>query len=277
MDRRLLVGILVATLGFCRSAHSQDYPTTGLVFNTRENSSITYICELNANKRLECEFNQTSVRKAAKPEEWVEELKKAEKSYVEDVKKPRDDCKLFTATQEVLLGRKKPEDITNGPTWADKAEFIKKMRSMSEAEKKDLSGDIAPLVEYCNAPTKENYINLWRSGFDKQLRTCSVGSNAFKQIFKWVVDDSKEGGAWIVDSTASGPCGVVQLSRFEPVRTETTKLTFWRYIARKAITNPNGNILLAKCKDFDESEYIYDWKNERNNKLNCTYVEFAPF
>jgi hypothetical protein len=41
---------------------AEDYPTLGLVYNTTENSSLTYQCHLERDNRLECDFIQSSVR-----------------------------------------------------------------------------------------------------------------------------------------------------------------------------------------------------------------------
>ena len=80
---------------------------------------------------------------------------------------------------------------------------------------------------------------------------------------------------WIVDDTAAGVCGVVQLGRLEPV--ETGNLSTWRYISRKAVTNPNGETVLGiKCSQLDQKEHVYDWQRTRSGHVGCEYVDFGP-
>ena len=63
----------------------------------------------------------------------------------------------------------------------------------------------------------------------------------------------------------------VNLSRFE------AKDTYgWHYYARKAITNPNGQSIGAKCGGtFDEREHKY--KSGSNDRVlpKCDYIKFS--
>jgi len=118
---------------------------------------------------------------------------------------------------------------------------------------------------------------------DKEVRTCQVSSNVFTQTFKYVQDYTSNSGAWVVQSQPEGPCGIVQLSRFEPVITKIgdTNYTNWNYIAKKAITNPKGQAFLElKCSNLDQNEYVYDWQSSTQEddlyRLGCDYIEFSP-
>ncbi|NKK36328.1 hypothetical protein GFL72_17025 [Rhizobium leguminosarum bv. viciae] len=127
----------------------------------------------------------------------------------------------------------------------------------------------------CDHPTEENFLKITKADHDKDLRTCEVSSNPFAQEFVWV-SDFGNGGAWVVSSQPEGPCGVVQLSRFEKDQSDASGL-FWRYIARKAATNPSGTVLPGlSCSAVDQGEYVYDWKKTRSDHMQCEFVEFSP-
>lgn len=131
-------------------------------------------------------------------------------------------------------------------------------------------------MDFCKSRTQENFLNIVRVAHEKDTRTCKVSANTFKQTFRLVQNNISGTGAWVVQGTPEGPCGIVELSRFEPERGKDSKLVFWKYVARKAVTNPQGTFFLgASCKGFDEGEYIFDWRSEEHS-LGCDYVEFSP-
>lgn len=102
--------------------------------------------------------------------------------------------------------------------------------------------------------------------------------NHYRQTFRFLGSGSTL-GSWVVESTPQGPCGTVQLDRFEAedVGTGSKKIRFWKYIARKAITNPNGQLALGgSCSGFDENSYAYDWR-AKTHQQTCDYVEFSVF
>jgi hypothetical protein len=56
-----------------------------------------------------------------------------------------------------------------------------------------------------------------------------------------------------------------------------TSSMFWRYIARKAATNPSDTVLPGRnCSAIDQGEYVDDWKKTRSDHMQCEFVEFSP-
>ena len=259
-----------------------DYPTTGMVYNTKEDSSITFNCTKTTDKFLDCDLVQTAVRKKTKASDWSKKLAEAKKQMPDAIKDISKDkiCDWVGSTVQVLEGKLTPEQAAeNAPKGAisDKKGFIKGMKEMSDSKKQEMHDTMSALDEFCRTKSEESYLKIAKLEHEKEMRTCTVGSNPFKQRFKWVGDYAGK-GAWVVDAQPSGPCGVVQLDRFEADKTDS-KLVFWKYIAKKAITNPKGELFLPgmTCADLDQDEYPYDWKNERDSKLGCEYIEFSPF
>jgi hypothetical protein len=102
-----------------------------------------------------------------------------------------------------------------------------------------------------------------------------VSSNTFKQTFQ----RGSDGKTWRVQDAPNGPCGALNVGRFEPETREAgnSNFTFWKYFARRVITNPNASFFGAsKCSGFDQAEYEHDWK-DKDRQLTCEYVKFTPF
>ena len=259
-----------------------EYPTTGMLYNQQEDSSLTYTCTLQqGQQRLRCEFIQTAVRKKSKPADLEEKLAEARKNYpgaVKEFSDPRE-CNMVGAWLGMATGQISIDAaLARNPGIAtDAAKFKEGMIRLQEDAKANPSvlDTFRALAGMCDHPTEENFLKITKADHDKNLRTCQVSSNPFAQQFVWV-SDFGNGGAWVVSSQPEGPCGVVQLSRFEKDQSDTSGL-FWRYIARKAATNPSGKVLPGlSCSAVDQREYVYDWKKTRSDYLQCEYVEFSP-
>lgn len=262
-----LVATMFAVVGIwlvgASSASAEEAPSTGLLYNTKEAHSLVYRCQQNLDNSLDCEFTQTAVRKKTKPDDLNFKLNQAREEFRAGVKMSADECKMYKDMNDVFEGRKK----------APKEEGLKEI---TEMQKKDLLKMTKSMMEFCKSKTEENFLNFVRLGHEKDTRTCKVSANTYKQAFRFVQDHLSNAGAWVVQSTPEGPCGIVQLSRFEPERLKDSKLVFWKYLARKAITNPQGSFFPgASCKGLDEGEYVYDWRSKEHS-LGCDYVEFTP-
>lgn len=209
--------------------------------------------------------SQTSVRKKAKPEELDSKLKKARVEFRGGVEISAEECKMYSDMVEILEGRKKPP----------KAEGLKEITNM---QKKEFLLTAKAMSGFCQSKTEEHYLKVVRLTHDKDIRTGRVSSNPYKQKFKFVQDNvpDSSGGSWVTQGGPEGPCGIVQPSRFEAESMKDSKLIFWKYVARKAITNPQGFALPGRsCKDLDEDQYVYDWRSKEHS-LGCDYIEFSP-
>jgi len=245
------------------AAWAQSAPTVGFLYNTQENHSLAYRCESVRTGHLECEFVQTAVRRKSTKEDLPSILEKTRKEFVAE-KLSVEDCKTYRDVLAVFEGKK------TAPT-------PKAIAAMSQVEKTDGLRIGKALVEYCDRPSIESYLEIVRIGHDKDCRTCLVSSKPFKQSFRMLSDGSGR-VVWITQGPPEGVCGVVQLSRFESEETKIGKSTFtnWSYIARKAITNPSADFLPgAKCSALDERPYTYDWRS-KDHQMTCDYIQFSP-
>lgn len=239
------------------NAAQLEYPTTGLVHSTTENSSISYECSLNR-ETLNCKFVQTFVHfqltESDAAKKRVDRLKGFDKAVADS-----KECSELGSTLTKIRNKSVP-----GFESLPKPEFTHMMTGLNKWN------------TFCEHRTRENYAAAVDNDLDGEIHTCRVGSNPFEQSFHKKTD-SKGNPVWIVDSQASGNCGVVRLDRFEIAPdTLKDKFHFWRYISKKAVTNPSGDGALLQCKDLDEGTYIYDWKS-RQHFMGCNIVEFSVF
>lgn len=259
---QILGGIGVYVLG-ATAVSAGEVPTVGLLYNTKETSSLTYSCEQDRDRSLECEFTQTAVRKKAKPEDLDSKLKQGRDEFRGGVEISTEECKTNNEMVEVLEGHRKPPKEEG---W----------KEVTEMQKKDFLPTIKAMSGFCQSRTEANYLKFVHLIHGKDTRTCRVSSNPYKQKFKFVQDFNSGAGSWVIQGTPEGPCGIVQLSRFESERMKDSNFVSWKYIARKAITNPKGSIFPGMlCKDLDEGEYLYDGKSKERSP-GCDYIEFSP-
>ena len=123
-------------------------------------------------------------------------------------------CKVQKDFIDILQGRKKTPN----------KETQDNLKNISDLENKDLVKFIDAVTTACNAKTEESYLNVNRVLFDRDARTCAVSSYTYKQSFRLVLDDVSGARSWVAKGEPSGPCGIVQLSRFEPEKLEKPKI-----------------------------------------------------
>jgi hypothetical protein len=258
-----LAAITAAGIGMS-FAEAEERPTAGMVYHTTENSSLKYFCEDLDAEHIECEFTQVSIRQKAKPEDLEKRLKHLDENYAAAKKEFKDAnfCKMMENLLALIDGKNvSPESPTS-----DEKGF---MQGAPTKHRNEMREYISLLIDLCAAPSLNKFENLERSQHDKDARTCHVGSHSFKQKMYRNLS-----GSWTVVPKAVGDCGVVQLDYFEKAK-ESSNITLWNYVSRKAITNPKGEIpLLGSCKELDETVYMYEWR-PRDIYLSCDYFKFS--
>jgi len=255
---------LFVAVFYASSCIGAEIPTSGLVHNTKEMSSLSYSCTQNG-VEINCEFSQSSVRKQAAPDDfpalqdkWINDFDKNGPDKLID----ESTCK----TSQLLL------DVFEGKTKAPKKDLFEKMSSF---QRKDMGDMSKATVAFCNKKTKENFIKLMQIDYEKNMRTCRVSSTHWIDTFKQVKDFDSGNYSWVVKSTPEGPCGTVQLSRFVPEKLEDSKIIMWKFIAKKIVTNPQGSLFPGfSCSDLDQKEYLYDWRSQ-HLAPGCEYIEFS--
>lgn len=276
--------IIIFIFVFISPLYAQEHPTTGLIYNTKEVSSIVHFCYKRENNILHCRFTQTSVRKKADLLSYEELKAKAEESFENAKKDVSGDksCGGIVLFSKVLQGEYTPEEAAEqafeSGAIVDKAAFISGMKDISEPKKKNMLKTMKEYADFCQNPSLDNHIKFLRAANEMEHNTCRVGPNTYEENFKYVADSVSGAGVWVVISEPTGPCGIINLSRFEKDVTQLRGIEVknWNYIVKKTITNPKGSGLLGSCKEFDEEEYPYVWRSKEHH-LGCDIIEFSPF
>lgn len=255
-----IVLLLIAT-----GSIAQEAPRLGLLYNTSERHSLTYSCTQQGGASLACEFVQTSVRPKATFAELPSAIEKGRQEFSKSSPPDTQDCKLNRTLLNILEGREK----------VPKEDALEKLNAV---QRRDMVSQTQAVLKLCESNTEANFLELIRFIQDKNRRTCRVSSSSFKQSFRQAPESPPGVSIWLADSRPEGPCGVVQLSRFESEQTKigSSVFTNWKFVARKAITNPGAELFPgASCRGFDEQPYVYDWRT-REHALTCDYIEFTP-
>lgn len=121
------------------------------------------------------------------------------------------------------------------------------------------------ILEICAAPTKENIEKISRIFSEKTANTCDPFVNQYEQTFIKISNTM-----WVVESTPSGECGIINTSRFS---TDGDSGVLWDYTASKVVTNKVGQMAGGmQCVDFDESPQPYLWK-ATPKRVDCVYLK----
>jgi hypothetical protein len=243
-------------------ATAQDRPTMGMVHNTVEANALTYDCRP-VGSELECSFVQTSVRRKAKPEDLAEALRKGRENYPEFKRTSAKECQGYAGLYEAVASNRPP-------AGADAKKFVESIARLHPSQKADMTKLLERARDMCSDFSEAKFLDFVRTGHERDTRVCKVSSHTFKQRFRQVDTN----GPWVVADSPNGPCGVVNVSRFE-FEAGSYGGKFWRYLSKKVVTNPRGEMLPGMaCSSLDEREYLYDWRSEERF-LGCDYVEFG--
>jgi hypothetical protein len=253
---RAIVVIVASVIAF-DLARSQEFPSTGIVYNTIDAASIVHRCNLTDKLTMDCDFTQTAIRRKLSASEAAQKLAEAKAEFTaKPTSVSQEECAQYETMLMVLQGKKPAPDMQG-------------LAKLTGRVKSDVMVIANQFVSFCRDPSLDNWLKIVSTSLDRDKRTCTISSNAFNQKFR-----RSDAYNWTVVSQPYGPCGIVQLDRFEADKTKEGP-TFWNYFARKAVTNPNADAGLLSCKMLDEREYKYQWQ-KRNPDFSCDYVEFSP-
>jgi len=254
------------------------YPTFGQVHNTVENGWLTYECTPPEHGLLTCSFVQTSIRQALSEIEAAKRLAEETNDLADSLAKDykTTPTRIYDSPQwkELCNMASQMAAILDGVTPADTPpEALRNLSRLNAVQKKDMHAWAEAIGQSCTTRTLEGVRNSIALSLGSERRTCNIGTNPFTQTFKAQYSgDTFQ--AWVVaDSRPVGDCGVINVSRLVPETTKPgDKPYLWRYYARKVVTNPTADVLLMKCSDLDEREYLYDWR-QQSIPLQCDYIK----
>jgi hypothetical protein len=143
------------------------------------------------------------------------------------------------------------------------------LKSLEAPAKEDLLRSVSALVDFCKSPSEQTMVKLTTLGFEKEARTCIVGTNNFSLQFKRVAGSQ----TWASNNGPDGLCGVVTVALLEP---DAKYPNFYNYIQKKVVTIPSASMLgNMKCSDMiEQGEYKFVWQS-RDVYARCDYIKFG--
>ncbi|MEY9180364.1 hypothetical protein ABIG06_002286 [Bradyrhizobium sp. USDA 326] len=237
-------------------AHAQSQPTTGFIYNTSEWSSLQYECHLRPGGNLDCQMTQASVRRQGGGKKLQEEISKALALLKTEKPIKQEECSQWEQAAEKI---KNPKPTDEG---------YAQLSSMEPPAKQDLLKTMSALVEVCRNPNEHTMTKLTTLNYERETRTCIVGTNSFSLQFKRVPGSQ----TWASNTGPDGLCGVVTVARLEP---DPKYPTFYNYIQKKVVTIPSASFGDVKCSDLiEQGEYKFVWQS-RDIYARCDYVKFG--
>ena len=256
--RNCALATAVATFVIASAGHAQNYPTTGTIYNTSEWSSLEYECELQTADSVNCNMTQASVRRESGGKTLQEEIAKAVAQFKTEKQplKPEDCAHWEQAVEKI----KNPKPGDDG--YAE-------LKSLEPPVKDDLLKSTVALVDFCKSPSEQTMAKLTTITFEREARTCIVGTNYFSLQFKRVAGSH----TWASNTGPDGLCGVVTIARLEP---DAKYPNFYNYVQKKVVTIPSASMLgKAKCSDMiEQGEYKFVWQS-RDIYARCDYIKFG--
>ena len=230
-------------------------PLSGTFIGSADGDILTYECGLAETGRVTCSFVQVLMSKPHKPEEWEQERSKLKTDLKSEdtASMQKTMCEVADKLEPALKDSDDPS--VDNYLKAYIAEDTEAAKVVAESSRKG-----------CVNPSFENLEGFFYQSFIRDTLTCNPMVKKYDQTFIKVYKD-----VWTVESSPSGPCGIVNTSRLEQ---DSEYDTFWNYFSSKVITNKAGEAMPGvSCADLDEATYQYLW-NAPAKKRDCVYLVF---
>lgn len=257
------VALVLSVMVFLASnTFAQVPPTTGTLIGRSDHDILDFECVLNDADKLKCDFIQILLADGNGGKTLDDELKNAHQ-LLKELEENRNFCSSIAAYLRI-------QDPTQEASEDDL--LIAREVFENELATNNLHAEVRNMVsETLNAfhkvcteqslPAAEELVKL---SFRQAARTCSPTVNKYSQVFVRVSDD-----LWVVESTPSGTCGIINTSRF--VRSEQFPELMWDYQASKIITN-KAEKANAMCAMLDEGTYSYSIF-DGPHYANCVFID----
>lgn len=254
--------ILSAIVSLVSTAYAQNAPTTGTLIGKSDHDILDFECFPTEANKLQCEFVQILLADKNGGVTLEEELTNAPQ-LLQELEKNTSFC--FSVAAYFRIQDPKQEASENDYLIA--REFIENEIKIDNlhVEVRNLANEV--LAAFHKVCTERNLMSaeeLIKLTYLQATRTCSPTVNKYSQLFVKVSDD-----LWVVESTPSGTCGIINTSRF--VRSEQFPELIWDYEASKIVTNKAANAD-AMCAMLDEGTYSYSIFGGPHY-ANCVFID----
>jgi hypothetical protein len=222
---------------------------------------LDFECSEISTGRIECNFVQVLLRTKSTQEEFEASLASIP-DILKEMESDTDFCDFILAYDRVAKGETlDDQEMAEKVRNALEEQLKSGLKDERSLEKVDLIEEA--LIEICENPSTETARNFLEASHNIESDVCEAMFNRYTQQFVQVSE-----GLWVVESTPSGECGIINTSRFTA---DPKYPMLWNYEASKIITNKSGGEIIP-CSGLDERPQPYFW-NQGPVLKNCTYLD----
>lgn len=248
-----------------------DYPFNVVVYGTVENDYITGECIKLAETKMQCDLLQVHVSRKGKPKDRdkIASMLKSKEGLKElNEFKKSPGFKKMCSEGEKMFNALKAGVV---PKFSDREKWEKNFKNSHPRHKAHIMDTVNSMKVFCDNPSEENYESFLMLSHEKDMRTCTVWHNSYKQNF---TRSNSSSDKWISNEGPSGDCDVIDIAVFKKANTKFGS-SFWVYETERIITNKEAKFMggLAMCKDRLEQKMLYDW-NQPKKFRGCDYIDF---
>lgn len=232
-------------------------PTIGSLVGKVDGDPMLYECvDAGEPNKIKCDFVQVLLSNKESPEDLEEALKAIPEIVADKDGSIAQMCAGgLSDASTALAALERGETLPDGSEPPKNAEDLQTMRRFLEV--------LQNLCADRSAETAEAFLRL---AHEQASKTCTAFINKYSQTFVKVNDE-----LWVAESSPTGECGIVQMSRF--VMPKEGSGLLWEYIAQKAITNKAGTTDMGvQCSGLNESETLYSWRGG-SQRIDCVYID----
>lgn len=232
-------------------------PTTGSLIGQVDGDPMSYECgSPDASGRINCEFIQVLLSPAVREEDLAASIAQIPELLSPTSNELDEVCgELRSSISDAIKRFEAGEPAADGTPPPDDPRDLEQFKNLGT------------LVEnLCNERTAANAEAFFRFTHERSSKTCRPFINKYDQTFVKVSETM-----WVVESSPTGPCGLIQASRFTLPDDGLGML--WEYTAQKIITNPAGSTVAGiSCSDLDQSTILYTW-NSGPQRIDCEFID----
>lgn len=254
----MFLGRIIALAWILMTSAALAQPVTGSLIGQVDGDPMNYECGIpDASGKITCNFIQVLLSPAAIEEDLQASLAEIpailgadsddfiEGSCSETTSAMKDALSRFEAGQPSADGVAPPSDPRD-------LEHLRRWVQLTDT--------------LCRERTAANLEALMRFAHDRSSKTCRPFINQFSQTFVQVSE-----AMWVAESSPTGPCGILQASRF--TLPDNGLQFLWEYTSQKIVTNPAGSVAEGfACSELDQSTILYTW-NSGPQRIDCEFID----
>lgn len=237
-------------------------PWSGTLVGSKDADILNYDCAAQPDGKLNCSFVQVLLSNNSDEVKLQESL-----LQIPDLLSAPDgmieSCKTFSDIEsriEAVQSGKLVEGLSD-EEYAFAEEWVK------SGSARLFLDQLPTLQAFCASQTPETAEGMFRALHEMSRTTCTPFVNRYDQTFVKVNEN-----LWVVESSPSGDCGIVNVSMFylpDPERAAT----LWNYRAQKMVTNKAGKANgVSECARLDETPAEYRWDSPPV-RADCTFLD----